>query len=302
MNIIEEIRKEIILSLPIDKKTKNAWKSVYGPLLGSDPTSADILNLALYLSDIFYSTKKKNNSRSQKAVSEAGNRWESLIIWYINLCCTGSRVLAFRGTKLLPEIIKKSVSVTYGTLPCTAEPDVTVLIFPDSPIYTKEEELTHFLNKKNKIDNQLLNTEVTRDFNQMEVGVIQCKTNWNENAQIPMLWDIIYRTPLGNLQGIKVGTPPYSIQYIPFTYSFVTVPTISNLEKITPTSVCVARVKNLSGGNYWGMKSKSGVALSLDFIFQANFSNGFECGNINLNLNKSIPFMKARKQYNYFFK
>lgn len=292
----------IIASLPINNKVKLAWKSVYTPLIGQSPNSADILNLANHLSEFFYSTRGKKNTRNQKNVKIAGDVWESLITWYINLCCTGSRVLAFRGLTNVPSIIKESVSVTYGTLPCAAEPDILVLIFPDRPIYTEQEKLSCFKNEKGKLDDSLLNSELKKDFNLIEVGVIQCKTNWNENAQIPMLWDIIYRTPLGNLQGIKVGTPPYSIQYIPFTYSFVTVPTVQEPDNISPTSVRVARVKNLSGGNYWGLESKPGVALSLDYIFQSNFSNGFEKGNINITLNKSIPYMKPRKQYNYFFK
>ena len=135
----------------------------------------------------------------------------------------------------------------------------------------------------------------------MEVGIIQCKTNWNENAQIPMLWDIIYKTPIGRLQGIKVGTPPYSIVYIPFTYALVTVPT-NRIEGFKPTSVSVARVKNLSGGNYWGLESASGVALSLDYIFQANYPNGFVRGNINNTLTEAIHEMSDGGKYDYLFK
>ena len=304
MNVIEELRKMVIEKLPINDKVRKAWKGVYSPLLGPELTSANILSLAPHLSEVFYSTtpQNKKKKRNQKNVSVAGRRWEALITWYINLCCVGSRVIAFQGLKNVPKIIKDAVSVTYGTLPCTAEPDIIVLVFPDRPIYTSADELSLFKTKRGKLDSSIINEQVTADFNLMEIGIIQCKTNWNENAQIPMLWDIIYRTPLGNLQGIKVGTPPYSIQYIPFSYSFVTVPTTSDLEEITPTSVCVARVKNLSGGNYWGMQSKAGIALSLDYIFQTNFTSGFDDGNINISLNKAIPLLKRRKDYYYFFK
>jgi hypothetical protein len=116
-----------------------------------------------------------------------------------------------------------------------------------------------------------------------------------------MHWHLIYRLTQGRLQGLKVGTPPYSILYIPFTYSFVTVPT-TRIASFKPTSVSVARVKNLSGGNYWGMESASGIALSLDYIFQANYSSGFLKGNINNSLKESISQMNLGGQYDYFFK
>ncbi len=299
MNVIEKLRKNIIQDLFLDDNNKALWKSVYSELLGENPTSADILGLGSHLKDLFKSTNQ-GDGRSQSAVSKAGNIWESLITWYFNLCCAGSRVLAFKGSKNIPEIIKTSVSVTYGTLPCASEPDITVLVFPNRPIYTEEGHLSDFINKRENIDKSKLNNKLTEDFSLLEIGVIQCKTNWNENAQIPMLWDIIYKTPIGRLQGIKVGTPPYSINYIPFTYSFVTVPTNKN-DLFKPTSVCVARVKNISGGNYWGITSEPGVALSFDYIFQANFSNGFIEGNINKSLNLAIKEMKEGGEYYYFF-
>lgn len=37
-----------------------------------------------------------------------------------------------------------------------------------------------------------LNILVDRDANSIDINVIQCKTNWNDNAQIPMLWDMVY--------------------------------------------------------------------------------------------------------------
>ena len=300
MNIIEELRKKVILGLPVNNATKQSWKTIYAPLLGRNPNSADILNLGKHLREIFHSTRGEGG-RGQSEVSQAGAIWESLVVWYVNLCCSGSRVVAFKGLANVPAIIKEAVSVTYGTLPCTAEPDIIVLVFPDRAIYKDPNLVSSFNNSRGKFDERILNSEVKKDFSLFEIGVIQCKTNWNENAQIPMLWDIIYKTPIGRLQGIKVGTPPYSIAYVPFTYAFVTVPT-NKLELYKPTSVPVARVKNLSGGNYWGVESASGVALSLDYIFQANYPNGFVNGNINNTLTESIPEMADGHQYDYFFK
>lgn len=300
MNVIEELRKSVVEGLPVTGNVRLSWKNVYTPLLGNAPTSADILNLGKHLIKMFKSTNA-GTGRNQSSLSQAGTIWESLLTWYINLCCAGSRVVAFKGLTNVPQIVKDAVSVTYGTLPCTSEPDIIVLIFPDRMAYTDPNSYSNFTNKKGNIDSVKLNTEVKKDFSLFEVGIIQCKTNWNENAQIPMLWDIIYKTPIGQLSGIKVGTPPYSIAYIPFTYSFVTVPT-NNISIFKPTSVCVARVKNLSGGNYWGTNSVPGVALSLDYIFQANYSRGFVNGNINHTLQNAMPQMCNGQEMDYFFK
>ena len=38
---------------------------------------------------------------------------------------------------------------------------------------------------------------------------LQCKTNWNDNAQIPMLWDLIY-----NAQGFKISNISVEIKGI----------------------------------------------------------------------------------------
>ena len=176
MNIIEETRKKVVQSLPITDEVKQAWKSVNTPLLGDTPSPADILGIGEHLRSMFYSTKG-DASRGQGDVSQAGAVWESLVTWYINLCCTGSRVLAFKGLTNVPSIIKDAVSVTYGTLPCAAEPDIIVLIFPDRPVYTDSDELKHFKNKRGNLDASKLNAEVKSDFNLMEVGIIQCKTN-----------------------------------------------------------------------------------------------------------------------------
>lgn len=41
------------------------------------------------------------------------------------------------------------------------------------------------------------------------------------------------------------------------------------------TQMAVKRVNNLTGGNYWGMATKNGVALSASEIFDRNFSSAF---------------------------
>ena len=61
-----------------------------------------------------------------------------------------------------------------------------------------------------------------------EIGIIQCKTNWNDNAQVPMLWDMIYSAGGFRGRNITIGRNGYNIQNAQsFTYSFVTVPSIN---------------------------------------------------------------------------
>lgn len=79
--------------------------------------------------------------------------------------------------------------------------------------------------------------------------IIQCKTNWNDNAQVPMFGDLVYSATYFK-SGVSVGNNGYLIMDVNwFTYSFVTVPRVK-LEKIKENSVCVLRVRYLSEGNY----------------------------------------------------
>ncbi|MGO4268888.1 hypothetical protein AB4Z22_03420, partial [Paenibacillus sp. TAF58] len=136
-----------------------------------------------------------------------------------------------------------------------------------------------------------------RDFTDCEIGVIQCKTNWNDNAQIPMLWDMIYSSSGFSRHSITVGTSQYSINHTKkFTYSFVTVPTVDR-RKINSDSTCVKRVQNLSGGNYWGHPSISSVANSLKDIFGKNFSSA---SSVSIGTRLTAELSKLSSTYSYF--
>ena len=131
-------------------------------------------------------------------------------------------------------------------------------------------------------------------FSNIEIAIIQCKTNWNDNSQIPMLWDIVYSANGFSKRNIHVGNSMYSIQNIQkFTYSFVTVPTSKEPKD---DSITVKRVINISGGNYWGKQSVPGVANSIKNIFGANFRTG--ASNINSSLTTQLPLLKTN--YDYF--
>lgn len=133
-------------------------------------------------------------------------------------------------------------------------------------------------------------------FELFQVGVIQCKSNWNENSQIPMLWDIVYNSGGIPAQNIMVGTETFNLKDLKrFTYSFVTMPS-NSLDGYSPTRVEISRVRNLSGGNYWGVATRNGVAKSVKEIFRI-FDDAFD-SSIKATLKREI--LNLPTEYSYF--
>lgn len=296
MNIIEELRQNAVNELFDTDTVINCWQ-VWGreirAILGDNPSAQNILDVGDNLSRIFKSTGE-GQGREQGALSGGGSGWESLITWYFNLCTVGSRAVALKKKSHLPTPIADSITVNYSNYACSSESDITVIVFPDIPEFTEDNASLH--TSRGKLDKAKLDELVEEHFADFEVGIIQCKTNWNDNAQIPMLWDMIYSA--GGFRGrqISVGRNNFSIQSLNmFTYSFVTVPT-NKLSQFKTTSTSVGRVKNLSGGNYWGFPTSNGVARNVKEIFQ-NFSSGFPSGNIRISLTHNLSILSAE---NYF--
>jgi len=108
-----------------------------------------------------------------------------------------------------------------------------------------------------------------------------------------MLWGMLYETNGGPSSNISIGSSGYGITNLNrFSYAFVTVPTTSGT--ITSNSLCVKRVQNLSGGNYWGQASQSNVALSLKEFFNRNPPSI----NIRTKLRRELPSLATT--YSYF--
>lgn len=303
--LIEQLRKESVLDLFNDKDTES-WDVWYSNITKffnpQKPTYESLLSLGDHLADVFRATNNcEGESRSQSNLSKGGTYWEKLVTWYINICSVGSRVVAFRGNKKtrVPSVISQALTVEYRNLECQSESDIIVLVFPRTHPFVDPKDLQLFLKKKGDIDFNVLSNEIGKQFYSFQIGVIQCKTNWNDNAQAPMLWDLIYKSKKKAIDGITVGSALYSIQNIPFTYSFVTVPT-NELDNFSPSSICVARVTHLSGGNYWGHESKNGIALSLSKIFSRNYRQGYTDCDINIDLKREINELVAN--YPYFWK
>lgn len=268
MKAVEQLRDKVISDLFKTATFNSAWKAWIpriSAILGADFKSANILKLGESLSEIFKST---SDGRDQSQVSGGGAAWEALVCWYLNLCLIGSKTVVVKSKKEnIPNCVRESISVIYnGNFKSNTESDLLAITFPDHESLHSEFNTHKILLKK-------LNEVIELSFKDTELTIIQCKTNWNDNAQIPMLWDLIYSSN-GFSQNVHVGAGPFNPRLLKkFTYAFVTVPTSRGA--FEPTSTPVMRVRNLSGGNYWGKKTKSGVANSVFDIIQRNFQSSF---------------------------
>ena len=182
--------------------------------------------------------------------------------------------------------------MNYGNFQSNTESDLIAITFPNKEDYCCDDNDGQDLN--------VLNTLSARDFANLEIHIIQCKTNWNDNAQIPMLWDAIY-SATNFRNNITVGANGYSIHDCArFSYSFVTVPSNplrkNNRDIYTTTSTAVLRVHNLSGGNYWGNPSKSGVASSVKEVLERNLRSGHALGILST-IQSAIPELHTTFSY-----
>ncbi len=306
-NLIEYLRKVSVIScfgLSAFHTGWKVWKSEIDKVVAGRITPASILDIGDILSHVFKSTG--GTGRGQSSLSGAGYAWEGLVCWYLNLCFIGSRGVAIRKTSDLPNPLKDAMSVNYGNFRSNTESDITIVVFPDKPEFTRASISPSNLGIKNK---SLKSTPSNRDitntikhfselyFDEFELGIIQCKTNWNENAQVPMLWSMIYEAKSFNNTNISIGKNGFSMHDLKkFTYSFCTVPT-NDISTFKQDSTSVNRVRNITGGNYWGNPTLSGVASSIKEIFNTNFRSAFS-PNQRVSINKNIRLLDS--DYGYF--
>jgi hypothetical protein len=297
---------ESLFSTQTFRSSWNHWQPYISSLLGTTLSESNILNLGDHLSRIFKLTGTAG--RGQGELSAGGTVWESLVCWYINLCTVGSRIVAIKKMSTVPFPIQDAITVNYGNFGCNTESDITVIIFPDTPIYNTEilqlpaisrDNITIPPIRNGKLNSLYINTITEQDFPDFEIGIIQCKTNWNDNAQIPMLWDMIYSAGGFRGRNITVGKNGFSIQNAKrFTYAFVTVPSNQNVI-FSSSSVAVKRVTNLSGGNFWGKETLPEVARSIKEIFTNNYIEGFR-GSIRTDIRTALPFFENHQALSYF--
>ena len=275
--MIEGLRIEAVRSLHRMGSFSTCWPVWKSEIARrtSDLSDADaIYDLGEVLSEIFALTRA--DGRDQGSLSGGGAAWEALVCWYLNIVMTGSRAVVIKqNKKLIPEAFLNAMTVVYGNSPTNTESDLSGIIFPSSfPM------LNDVYNSNN------LSNFVNKNINMFSLHNIQCKTNWNDNAQIPMLWDMIYSFRGVRNKNVHIGENGFDLDDLrDFTYSFVTVP--SQKKEIKPTSMAVQRVQSLSGGNYWGKPTDPHVALGLPSIFKRVFKAGFD-GDIKSHIAKQI--------------
>ena len=273
MNLIEKIRKkqmDKIFSLSSFKKDWVLRKDFLTTKM-ADFTRKKVVNLSDYLGQCFRtrssatasSTITATSSRavSNKLNSGSGVIWESIVTWYLNICLYGTNTVAVRGGEFCPEPIKDSISILHDSSVLHSEPDVMIICSND--LYDLEEEKSWRKSVKK------INEVVEKDFKNVCVINIQCKTNWNENAQYAMLWNMLYKQARDKhfgRNGFRIGIHGFTISNLEdFGFAFMTVPT--NKTDYTPSRLEVLRVKSLMSKNYWGKPTKPSVAFSLSGIF-----------------------------------
>ncbi len=284
MNRIEQLRRYSInnlFQLPTFSKSWDAWIpeiSRFAPT----PTSREIFDLGDHLREIFMTTNSAG--RTQSGLSAGGTCWEALVCWYLNLCLMNTRTVVLKNKNaLIPKMIQDAISVNYGTFKSNTESDLIAITYPDVDFFTEEVTASSLGEIISSIEERFASNLIAL----IDIHIIQCKTNWNDNAQIPMLWDIVYSSTGFKPEVVTIGKNGSTIKDAgKFSYSFVTVPT-TNPNKIKMESTPVLRLKNLSGGNYWGMSSKQGVADSIKEIINHNFFNNSCLKTINIEKLKS---------------
>jgi hypothetical protein len=254
----------------------SGYKEEIIKILGPLPTEQDILNVGSNLKRIF---KSELRGRGQGELSRGGASWEILVTWYLNLIFWNTNVVVMRPRRsLVPPVVADAMAVKVKGVTTSKETDVIVIEVPQT---SNELEL----------DRDLINSVISANPELTSIGVVQCKTNWNDNAQIPMLWNIVYSAQNLHVQNVIVGSNGYSpASFGRFTYAFMTVPT--NTEKngkdnYKSTSTAVVRVQGMTGGNYWGNPSVSGIADSVAEYFGRNFSHVFD-GGVQRHIARSI--------------
>ena len=292
VTVIEQLRRDVVsdlLSMSSVSANWPRWRSLIR--LHADRLSTDtVLGLGDHLSEIFLSTRG-DGGREQGSLAGGGAGWEALVCWYLNFCLIGSNAIVLKKKSDVPKCVRDALRVSYSNVVANSESDLVAVTLPDDVI------LPQALRERRAEVAAQLGAIAASKFDDLRVAVVQCKTNWNDNAQIPMLWDIVYLAESFPENRVRVGTTQYSLSSLrSFKYSFATVPT--QRDPIVAGSTAVSRVMHLSGGNYWGRPSENQVASSMKEIFaKAEIGPGGGRGLRNL-LRLELP--RVASHYDYF--
>lgn len=300
-----------------------------------------IFLLGEHLRDVFYSTKDNSSSgRTQDELSSGGYLWERLVTYYLNYCLANTRTVVFLGTSPFDAI---KTAITFNDMDSSSEVDLLAITFPETDDFTNSidyvknkyrerygaientpQELSFIHNNRlgnKKIAKLLGNYLVSSNYSDMEIHVIQCKTNWNDIIQTPMLWSLIYYLSRDNItlpmgSNIRFGSGLYTLPRLKnFSYSFVSVPTQNNGEyELNPekkeeleikfdnifseTNLPVKRAKMIRGGYYWGLPKHNSI-YPISELLNTNLNTGYS-GHIIDVIKDNIDNGRYTLEYEYF--
>jgi hypothetical protein len=299
-SMIESYRKAAVLSAMSTNSAITSfphWSRSISSITGGRLSGRVIFDLGDHLRDIFKASSQGNTrlgENTNSSVSAGGAAWESLVCWYLNLSLIGSNVVVIKSKKdLLPRFITDAIAVKYNNFKSNTEADLIYIAFPEVMEWPEKGDKELFSTYFDRV------LSIAFSMKDIGIGIIQTKTNWNDNAQIPMLWDMVYSAK-GFGRNVTVGSRGRSIEsFASFTYSFVTVPSQKDVDKnYKVTSTAVNRVRNISGGNYWGLPTKDGVADSLNEFIGRNLTDYIPDGDLLGLLDQQSKLL--RSDYSYF--
>lgn len=269
MKYLEQFKVRYLQQLSSVKSFKDSfevWSDEIRTMLGDQPDGQALFNLGDRLSDIFRTTG--GAGRSQGSLSGGGAAWECLVCWYLNIVFWDTPIFVARQHKaFVPPVVNDSICVTISNTQTNTESDIVIFSVPEVDDL-RGDSLA-------ELDQHLIER-----IGSMDLCVLQCKTNWNDNAQIPMLWDMIYNSSTFRIPYVSVGRNGVNpSSYRQFSYAFVTVP--SNQSEYKPQNTSVLRVKGLTGGNYWGKATSQNIAASIKELAGRRFPTVFSGGVIS---------------------
>ena len=175
---VEEYRQRAVQSVFAMKGISACWPIWRAEVLKrtSNFQSVDaIYDLGSSLREIF--ALPTQGGRSPSSLSGAGAGWEGLVCWYLNAVLTGTRAVVVKQSRsLMPAPLLDAMSVNYGSKQTNTESDLSGIVFPDDPFLAQP-----------PFSKVALDKFVAANLSRMQLHNIQCKTNRNNNAQIPML-------------------------------------------------------------------------------------------------------------------
>jgi len=231
------------------------------------------------------------------------------------LCLIGTRTVIVKKASHVPKNFIKAIEIDYDGDRSNAEADLFAITFPDRAEFVKEipESFKNETGKEEKIKKETktispsvknyLEQTVARHFTEFELGIISCKLPWNDFAVIPEHWDLVYELSIEmpealGIKKITIGMDSdHGLNELnKFFYAFATMPSQKPSKFDSPKTLPIIRLKQLSGGNYWGLPTQVGVK-SIKEIFVTNFSSSI--GDDHLaHLKKELS--KLKTDYNYF--